>query len=68
MAMRNTLSDRDLFVATSRAVHDLKCFNSTMSDDVVLRNTKLAHTAKTAPTTVRSSGRRSDEELRRLFR
>jgi hypothetical protein len=67
MAMRNNLSDRDHFVASGRAEYDRKVFDRTMSDDVVVKSPKLAHTAKTAPTTVRGN-RRSDEELRWAFR
>jgi ketosteroid isomerase-like protein len=68
MAMRNTLSDRDFFVASGRAEHDSKVFDRTMSDDMTIKSPKQVLTAKTAPTTVRSSGRRSDEELRWSFR
>jgi hypothetical protein len=66
MAMRNTLSDRDLFVASSRAVNDVKCFDNTMSDDIKIKAGKLNLTAKTAPVTVRPP--RVERDLRNAFR
>ena len=66
MAMRNTLSDRDHFVASSRAEYDTKCFDRTMSDDVTIKATKPAsYTAKTAPVTVRPA--RVERDLRNAF-
>ena len=65
MAMRNTLTDRDHFVASGRAEYDRKVFDRTMSDDVAVKNTKQVLTAKTAPVTVRP--RREDRDLRNAF-
>jgi hypothetical protein len=67
MTMRNTLNDRDFFVAAYRAVNDQTVFNSLMSDDVTIKNTRQQLTAKTAPVT-KLGNRRSDSELRRSFR
>jgi hypothetical protein len=65
MAMRNTLSDRDFFVASGRAEHDSKVFDRTMSDDMTIKSPKQVLTAKTAPVTVRP--RREDRDLRNAF-
>lgn len=68
MAMRNTLSDRDIFVNSLRAASDLKAFDRSMSDDMTVKSTKQTLTAKTAPSTVRPiRDRLTNEELRRLF-
>ena len=66
MAVRNTLSDRDFFVASGRAVYDSKSFVSTMSDDVVVKKETMNLTSKTAPVTKRP--RREDRDLRNAFR
>jgi hypothetical protein len=66
MAMSQNLSDRDFFVASSRAEYDLKCFDSTMSDDIKMKAGKLNLTAKTAPVTKRP--RNEDRDLRNAFR
>lgn len=66
MAMRNTLSDRDHFVASSRAEHDQHSFLSSMSDDIKIKKESLNLTAKTAPVTVRPA--RVERDLRNAFR
>jgi lipopolysaccharide export system protein LptA len=66
MAMSQNLSDRDFFVASSRAVYDSKSFVSTMSDDIRIKKETMNLTAKTAPVTKRP--RREDRDLRNAFR
>jgi lipopolysaccharide export system protein LptA len=66
MAMSQNLSDRDFFVASSRAEYDSKSFVSTMSDDVVVKKETMNLTSKTAPVTVRPP--RVERDLRNAFR
>lgn len=68
MAMRHTLSERDVLVAAGRAKSDLKSFQATMSDEMAIKSSSLILTSKTAPTMVRSCVRRSDSDLRNAFR